>query len=37
MGTLDDYLSECGFTIKDNQIVPKHEVVGFERSTVLVD
>ena len=36
MGTLDDYLSECGFTIRGNQIVAKHEVVGFERSTVLV-
>ncbi len=31
MGTLKDYLTECGFEIKDDTIVPKNEIVGFER------
>jgi len=36
MGTLEDYLTECGFAIEGNQILPTFEVVGFEKSTVVV-
>jgi hypothetical protein len=36
MGTLQDYLAECGFAVKGNQIFPIHEVVGFEKSTLVV-
>jgi predicted RNase H-like HicB family nuclease len=35
-GTLDDYLGECGFQVKKNEIVPRNEIVGFERSMVTV-
>jgi len=31
MGTFDDYLAECGFTIKDDTIEPENEVIGFEK------
>ena len=34
MGTLEDYLNECGFEMKDNEVIPKIEIVGFERSMV---
>jgi predicted RNase H-like HicB family nuclease len=30
MGTLEDYLAECGFIAKEGQIVPQKEIVGFE-------
>ncbi len=36
MGTLDDYLSECGFVIKEDEIIPQREIVGFERSIVTI-
>ena len=36
MGTLEEYLSECGFVIEGNRIVPKREIVGFEKSVVMV-
>lgn len=36
MGTLEEYLTECGFAIKEDQILPMHEVVGFEKSTVVL-
>lgn len=35
-GTLDEYLAECGFVTRGSQIVPLHEVVGFEKSTVVL-
>ena len=36
LGTLEDHLTECGFAVKNNQILPMHKVVGFEKSTVVV-
>lgn len=36
IGTLEDYLFECGFETKDNDIIPRQEMVGFEKSTVFV-
>ena len=34
MGTLDDYLAECGFIAKGGRILPQKEIVGFEKSVV---
>jgi len=34
MGTLEDYLKECGFEIQDDFIVPKNEIIGFEKASV---
>jgi predicted RNase H-like HicB family nuclease len=36
MGTIEDYLLECGFETKDNDIIPRTEMVGFEKSVVSV-
>ncbi|MBW2636943.1 MAG: hypothetical protein JRC86_05390 [Deltaproteobacteria bacterium] len=36
MKTLEDYLLECGFETKDNNIIPKAEMVVFEKSMVTV-
>ncbi|MBI3752878.1 MAG: hypothetical protein HY266_02385 [Deltaproteobacteria bacterium] len=36
MGTLEDYLVECGFETKNEDIIPKAEIVGFEKSMVMV-
>ena len=36
MGTLEEYLAECGFEIKNNAIFSKNEVVGFERSSLQI-
>ena len=36
MGTLEEYLIECGFEIKNNVIFPKNEVVGFEKSSLQI-
>ena len=36
MGTLDDYLSECGYVIKDDTAVPENEMIGFEKKLVQV-
>ncbi|MFH1287617.1 MAG: type II toxin-antitoxin system HicB family antitoxin [bacterium] len=36
MGTLEDYLKECGFENYENAIVSKKEMVGFEKSMVMV-
>jgi predicted RNase H-like HicB family nuclease len=36
MGTLSDFLLECGFETKENEIVSKTEMVGFEKSVVPV-
>ncbi len=36
MGTLEEYLQECGFDTKNGEIIPKTEMVGFERSVVTV-
>jgi predicted RNase H-like HicB family nuclease len=31
MGTLQEYLSECGFEIKNDTIFPRNEIIGFEK------
>jgi hypothetical protein len=36
MGTLEDYLLECGFETKDNDIIPRTETVEFEKSVVSI-
>ena len=36
MGTLHEYLSECGFELKDDTIFPKNELIGFERYSLKV-
>jgi predicted RNase H-like HicB family nuclease len=36
MGTLNDYLLECGFETKNDDIIPRAEMVGFEKSMVSV-
>lgn len=34
LGTLDEYLADCGFYVKGNRILPQKEIVGFEKSVV---
>ena len=36
MGTLEEYLAECEFILKGDQIVPQREIMGFEKSVVMV-
>ncbi len=36
MGTLEDYLLECGFETKGNDVISRTEMVGFEKSVVSV-
>lgn len=36
MGTLNDYLAECGFASNENTIVSHSEMIGFERSTFVI-
>jgi len=36
IGTLEDYLAECGFEIKGDTIEPLSEMIGFERQFVQV-
>ncbi len=36
MGTLDEYLEECGFIKKENQVISTQEVVGFEKAKVVI-
>jgi predicted RNase H-like HicB family nuclease len=36
MGTLRDYLEECGFTFQDNVVVPQTEMISCEKSLVTV-
>jgi len=36
MGTLEEYLVECGFETKGDQITPQSEIMGFEKSMVSV-
>ena len=36
MGTLDDYLSECGFILEGDRIIPQKEIMGFEKSVIIV-
>ena len=36
MGTLDDYLTECGYEKKNETFIPKPEMVGLEKHSVHV-
>ena len=36
LGTLDDYIAECGFVIKGDSIEPENEIIGFEKQIVQV-
>jgi len=36
MGTLEEYLYEYGFVIEGDSIMPKREIVGFEKSVIAV-
>jgi len=36
IGTLEEYLSECGFIIEGDEILPQREIMGFEKSVVMV-
>jgi len=36
MGTLEDYLAECGFIIRDDTVEPENEIIGFERQILQV-
>jgi predicted RNase H-like HicB family nuclease len=36
IGTLEEYLVECGFETKGDQITPQSEIMGFEKSMVSV-
>jgi len=34
MGTLEEYLLEYGFEIKDDELRPQSEMIGFEKSVI---
>lgn len=34
LGTLEEYLAECGFEIENDTIIPKNEIIGFEKSSL---
>lgn len=36
MGTLDDYLAECGFVVRNDVAEPENEIVGFEKQLLQV-
>ena len=36
MGTLEDYLAECGFILRDDTVEPENEIIGFERHILQV-
>ena len=36
LGTLDEYLSECGYQRHDDWLVPQTEMVGFEKRSVQI-
>jgi predicted RNase H-like HicB family nuclease len=36
LGTLNDYLSECGFSIHDDVVSQEFEIIGFEKQTLQV-
>jgi predicted RNase H-like HicB family nuclease len=35
-GALDEYLAECGYEKQDNTIIPKTEMIGFEKYSLQV-
>ena len=36
MGTLDEYLQECGYTLEDDIAVPLSQMVGFEIQAIQI-
>jgi len=36
MGTLEDYIAECGFVIKGDSMEPENEIIGFEKQILQV-
>ena len=36
MGTLDDYLAECGYVRENGTLIPQIEMVGFEKQSIQV-
>ena len=36
IGTLDEYLTECGYEKQNNKITPKTEMIGFEKYSLRV-
>lgn len=36
MGTLEDYLAECGFLVKGDTVEPVNEIIGFEKQVLQV-
>jgi predicted RNase H-like HicB family nuclease len=36
LGTLGDYLAECGYTLSSGTFVPQMEMIGFEKSSLQV-
>lgn len=36
LGTLEDYLSECGYVKDDGMLLPQSEMISFEKSAVQV-
>jgi len=36
MGTLEDYLAECGFIVKGDTLEPENEIIGFEKQVLQV-
>lgn len=36
LGTLEDYLLECGYVKENGTLVPQSEMVGFEKSAVQI-
>ncbi len=37
LGTLEDYLAECGFEIRGDNVEPINEMIGFEKQFVQVN
>jgi len=36
IGTLNEYLTECGYEKQNNKIIPKTEMIGFEKYSLRV-
>jgi len=36
LGTLEDYLSECGYKRENGSLIPQSDLIGFEKSIVQV-
>lgn len=36
MGTLEDYLAECGFAVKNDNAEAEYEIIGFEKQVLQV-